>query len=219
MTRIAGAERLRRLAVTNLPTRWGPFRTQVFARESSHTRISPQTALALCLGVITTGDIPLVRIHSQCLTGELFSSLRCDCGDQLELAMHAMAQEGRGIVIYEHQEGRGIGLVAKLQSYELQDCGLDTVEANHALGFEADKRDFRLPAAVLRELGVSRVRLMTNNPAKTRVLSEAGIEVVSQVACEVSPTAHSLAYLRTKKERLGHALSLSGVEQLRAALP
>jgi len=212
MARLVGAERLGRLAVTNLPTRWGLFRTQVFAWEGAYTRTNPQTALALCLGVVATGDVPLVRIHSQCLTGELFGSLRCDCRDQLEFALCAIARENRGILIYEHQEGRGIGLVAKLQAYALQDRGLDTIEANHALGFEADKRDFRLPAAVLRELGVSRLRLMTNNPTKSRALLEAGIDVISQVACEVRPTEHSLAYLQTKKERLGHALSLSGIE-------
>lgn len=212
MSGLIGPGRPRALAVTKLPTRWGLFRTLLFGWESADSQSEQQTALALCLGVITTGDIPLVRIHSQCLTGELFSSLRCDCRDQLDLALHDIAQEGRGILVYEHQEGRGIGLVAKLQAYALQDGGLDTIEANHALGFETDKRDFRLPAAVLRELGVSRVRLMSNNPQKTRALNEAGIEVVARVSCEVPPTTHSLPYLRAKKEKLGHTLGLPAHE-------
>jgi hypothetical protein len=122
--------------------------------------------------------------------------------------MQAIAEEGRGLVIYEHQEGRGIGLMAKLQAYELQDVGIDTVEANHALGFKADCRDFSLPAAILRDLGVSRVRLLTNNPRKSRALSDAGIEVVARIPCEAAPTPYSLAYLRAKKERMGHALTL-----------
>jgi len=124
------------------------------------------------------------------------------------MAMQAIAEEGRGLVIYEYQEGRGIGLMAKLQAYELQDVGIDTVEANHALGFKADCRDFGLPAAILRDLGVSRVRLLTNNPRKVRALSDAGIEIVARIPCEAAPTPHSLRYLRTKKEKMGHALTL-----------
>ena len=131
-----------------------------------------------------TEHAPLVRIHSQCFTGEVLGSLRCDCNDQLEIAMQAIAEEGRGLVIYEHQEGRGIGLMAKLQAYALQDAGLDTVDANHALGFRADCRDFSLPAAILHELRVSRVRLLSNNPRKSRALSDAGIEVVERLPCE-----------------------------------
>jgi 3,4-dihydroxy-2-butanone 4-phosphate synthase/GTP cyclohydrolase II len=148
-----------------------------------------------------------VRIHSQCFTGEVLGSLRCDCNDQLEIAMRAIAAEGRGLVIYEHQEGRGIGLMAKLRAYELQDAGLDTVDANHALGFRADCRDFSLPAAILHELGVERVRLLSNNPHKSRALSAAGI-AVSRVPCEVAPTPYSLSYLRAKKEKMGHHLGL-----------
>jgi GTP cyclohydrolase II len=138
----------------------------------------------------------------------VFGSLRCDCGGQMQLAMQAIAQEGRGLVIYEYQEGRGIGLMAKLQAYELQDAGIDTIEANHALGFKADFRDFSLAAAILHDLRISRVRLLTNNPRKVRALSVAGIEVVERLSCEVDPTPHSLAYLQTKKQKMGHALSL-----------
>jgi GTP cyclohydrolase II len=138
----------------------------------------------------------------------MLGSLRCDCHDQLEMAMQAIAEEGRGLVIYEYQEGRGIGLMAKLEAYELQDAGLDTVEANHALGYKADCRDFSLPAAVLRQLGVKRVRLLSNNPRKADALRENGIEVVGKLACEAVPNSHSLPYLRTKKERMGHTLSL-----------
>jgi 3,4-dihydroxy-2-butanone 4-phosphate synthase/GTP cyclohydrolase II len=149
-----------------------------------------------------------LRIHSQCFTSEVFGSLRCDCSDQLETAMRAIAEEACGLVIYEHQEGRGIGLMAKLQAYSLQDAGLDTVEANEALGLMADCRTFGLPAAILRDLGISRVRLLSNNPQKSRALLDAGIEVVAQVSCEAAPNPHSLAYLRSKREKMGHTLSL-----------
>jgi GTP cyclohydrolase II len=150
----------------------------------------------------------LLRIHSQCFTGELLGSLRCDCHDQLEMAMQAISREGRGLLIYEYQEGRGIGLMAKLEAYELQDAGLDTVEANHALGFKADCRDFSLPAAILRDFSIKQVRLLSNNPRKASALIEHGIEVVARLNCEVAPNPHSLAYLRTKKERMGHLLTL-----------
>ena len=190
-----------------MPTRWGVFQTIGFERETLDGSGRVETALAMVLGDLTEGT-PLLRIHSQCLTGEVLGSLRCDCGEQLDLAMRAIAEEGRGLVIYEHQEGRGIGLMAKLRAYALQDEGLDTVEANHALGFEADCRDFSLPIAILRELGLSRVRLMTNNLQKSKALLAAGIEVVGRVRCEVAPTPESIAYLRTKKEKLGHALTL-----------
>jgi GTP cyclohydrolase II len=155
-----------------------------------------------------TEGAPLLRVHSQCLTGEVLGSLRCDCRDQLEMAMQAIAEEGRGLVIYEYQEGRGIGLIAKLEAYELQDAGFDTVEANHALGFRADYRDFSLPAAILRDLGIKRVRLLSNNPRKATALVEGGIEVTTLVACEAVPNGHSLAYLQTKKEKMGHALTM-----------
>jgi len=199
---------LRRVASTRIPTKWGTFETLGFEREFFNGTGHVETALALVLGDLKEDTAPLVRIHSQCFTGEVLGSLRCDCGDQLDLAMRAIADEGRGLVIYEHQEGRGIGLMAKLQAYSLQDKGLDTVEANRALGLAADYRDFSLPAAILSELGVTRVRLLSNNPDKSRALSDAGIDVVAMIPCEAVANSHSLAYLRAKKEKLGHALTL-----------
>jgi len=181
------------------------FQTIGFERETSNGN---ETALAIVLGDPGEDGAPLVRLHSQCFTGEVLGSLRCDCGDQLDLAMRAIAEAGTGLVVYEHQEGRGIGLMAKLQAYSLQEKGLDTVEANHALGFAADCRDFSLPAVILRELGVTSVRLLSNNPDKSRALSDAGIEVVTRIPCEAEPNNHSRAYLRAKKEKLGHALTL-----------
>jgi 3,4-dihydroxy-2-butanone 4-phosphate synthase/GTP cyclohydrolase II len=185
------------------------FQTIGFERE---TASGNETALAIVLGDPGEDGAPLVRLHSQCFTGEVLGSLRCDCGDQLDLAMRAIAEAGTGLVIYEHQEGRGIGLMAKLQAYSLQDKGLDTVEANHALGFAADCRDFSLPAAILKELGVTCVRLLSNNPDKSRALLDAGIEVVTRIPCEAEPNNHSRAYLRAKKEKLGHALTLQDDE-------
>src|SRR5712691_9686118 len=160
---------VRRVVSTRMPTKWGVFQTLGFEREISN-RV--ETALAIVIG--DPGDLmaeaPLVRVHSQCCTGEVLGSLRCDCAEQLEIAMRAIVVEGCGLLIYEYEEGRGIGLMAKLQAYALQDAGLDTVEANHALGFEADCRDFSLPAAILCDLGVGQVRLLSNNPAKIRAL-------------------------------------------------
>jgi len=193
------------VASTKLPTPSGLFQIVGFEREISNGRV--ETALAIIIGDLD-GKAPLLRIHSQCFTSEVLGSLRCDCKDQLEIAIRAIAEEGRGLVIYEHQEGRGIGLMAKLQAYSLQDAGLDTVDANHALGLEADCRDFSFPVAILRDLGLSRVRLLTNNPQKSRALGDAGIEVVAQLPCEVAPNPHSFAYLRTKKEKMGHTLTL-----------
>jgi len=200
---------VRQIVSTRIPTKWGPvFRVLGFERDVSNGSRKVESALAIVLGDLTA-PAPLLRIHSQCLTGEALGSLRCDCRDQLEIAMAAIADEGRGLVIYEYQEGRGIGLTAKLQTYALQDAGFDTIDANRALGFGADQRDFSLPVAILRELGVNRVRLLSNNPRKACALREGGIDVVAQVPCEAQPTEHSLAYLRTKKERMGHALGLA----------
>ena len=202
----AQADSIRRTNVARLPTRWGVFAALAFERRAMDGTARVETALAIILGDVTLGA-PLLRIHSQCLTGEMFGSLRCDCSDQLDIALREIAKEGCGLVIYEHQEGRGIGLMAKLQAYALQDVGLDTVDANIALGFAPDSRDFSLPAAILGELGVRNVRLLSNNPDKSRALANAGIEVMEDLACEAQPTAHSFGYLRTKKERLGHVLT------------
>jgi GTP cyclohydrolase II len=204
-----------RIVSTRMPTRWGMFEGIGFERDGSNGIQRVETALALVMGDLTKG-VPLLRIHSQCFTGEVLGSLRCDCHDQLEMAMQIIADEGRGLVIYEYQEGRGIGLMAKLEAYELQDAGLDTVEANHALGFKADCRDFGLPAAILRDLGINRVRLLSNNPRKASALIANGVEVVAQLSCEAAPNPHSFAYLRTKKERLGHVLTLQRSDATRA---
>ena len=196
-----------RIVSTRMPTKWGMFEAIGFERDMSNGTRRVETALAIVMGDLTKGA-PLLRIHSQCATGELLGSLRCDCRDQLEMAMQAIAEEGRGLVIYEYQEGRGIGLMAKLEAYELQDAGLDTVEANHALGFKADCRAFSLPAAIVRELGIKRVRLLSNNPRKASALTENGVEVMAVLSCEATPNSHSFTYLRTKKEKMGHALRL-----------
>jgi GTP cyclohydrolase II len=193
------------IASARLPTRWGMFNAIGFERDAPTSAARIETALAIVMGDPVAGT-PLLRIHSQCVTGEVLGSLRCDCHDQLEMAMQAIASEGRGLVIYEYQEGRGIGLMAKLEAYELQDAGLDTVEANHALGFKADCRDFGLSAAILRHLGIRRVRLLSNNPRKVAALEEDGIEVF-RLACDAVPSPHALAYLRAKQERMGHVLS------------
>lgn len=190
-----------------MPTKWGMFNAAGFERQAMSGVQRVDTAMAMLMGDLS-GEAPLLRIHSQCFTGEGLGSLRCDCSDQLSMAMRAIAAEGYGLVIYEYQEGRGIGLMAKLKAYELQDGGIDTVEANHVLGFSADCRDYSLPVAILREFGVNRVRLLTNNPAKARALTDAGIEVIARIPCEAKANPFSLPYLRAKKEKMDHALSL-----------
>jgi len=205
--RAATYDRLRRVAAARMPTRWGMFRAIGFERAAWEATLPLESGLALVMGDLTQGA-PLLRIHSQCFTGEGLGSLRCDCGEQLSLSMQAIADEGCGIVIYEYQEGRGIGLMAKLRAYELQDGGLDTVEANHVLGFPADCRDFSLSVAILGALRINRVRLLTNNPRKSRALSQAGIEVTARIPCEVTPTPYSVAYLRAKKDKMDHLLGL-----------
>ena len=159
------------------------------------------------MGQPTPDDVVLVRIHSQCLTGEVFGSGRCDCGAQLNLALRTIADHGTGILVYQLQEGRGIGLMNKLLAYELQDSGQDTVEANHQLGFEADHRNYELCAEALRYFGVSRLRLMSNNPQKFDALEAAGLKVVERVPIEIAPSDGTQKYLRTKKAKLGHMLS------------
>jgi GTP cyclohydrolase II len=165
-----------------------------------------EEAVALVMGDIHATP-PLVRIHSQCLTGDVFDSLRCDCRQQLEMALEMIAEAGAGVLVYEQQEGRGIGLMAKLQAYELQDQGRDTVQANEELGFKADHRGFQLPAEILAQLGLKAVRLLSNNPEKVAALEAAGIKVTERVPCEVEPNAESERYLNTKKEKLGHLFS------------
>jgi GTP cyclohydrolase II len=203
---------VRQMASADFPTRWGKFRIYGFrgelrpAEEPSQNIGKQETveeAVALVMGEVHSAP-PLVRIHSQCLTGDVFHSLRCDCRQQLELALAMISKTGTGILIYEQQEGRGIGLMAKLQAYELQDSGLDTVEANERLGFKADHRNFVLPAEMLKGLGVMRVRLLSNNPEKVAALERAGVEVVERVPCEVQPSEYAEEYLKTKKEKLGH---------------
>ncbi len=191
-----------KVAATQLPTRYGTF--QIFGFESED---KSEDVYALVMGKPAEEDAVLVRIHSQCLTGDVFGSRRCDCGEQLDFALRLIAEHGAGVLIYQLQEGRGIGLMNKLLAYELQDSGHDTVEANHQLGFEADQRNYELCADVLRHFGVSRVRLMSNNPSKFDALEAAGIHVTERVPVEIAPSARTENYLRTKKAKLGHMLS------------
>jgi len=191
----------KQVASADFPTRWGHFRIHGFTLATNNGK--PEEAVALVLGDIHTVP-PLARIHSQCLTGDVFGSLRCDCRQQLEMALSLIAGEGAGILIYEQQEGRGIGLMPKLQAYELQDTGLDTVEANEKLGFKADQREYVMPAEILKAMNVKAVRLLSNNPDKVASLERAGIKVVERVPCEVVPSSHAEDYLKVKKEKMGH---------------
>src|SRR5258706_7627477 len=195
-----------RVASTRLPTTFGVFDLIGFER-ANVDKGETESALLLMLGDLHN-RAPLLRIHSQCVTGEVLGSLRCDCRGQLELAMSAIADEGSGLVIYDYQEGRGIGLMAKLKAYAFQDQGLDTIEANEALGFDADCRDFSLAVAVLHEVKVRQVRLMTNNPQKVEALTKGGIEVIELIASEAPPSPYALSYFRTKKEKMGHSLTI-----------
>jgi GTP cyclohydrolase II len=196
---------LRHVADADFPSEFGHFRIHGFEGERNGAR---EEAVVLVMGD-PQGQPPLVRIHSQCFTGDVFHSLRCDCRAQLELAMEAVAAEGRGIIIYEMKEGRGIGLMNKLRAYSLQDQGADTVEANERLGFQPDLREYELPAAILRHFGVSAVRLLTNNPDKIAAVEQAGIRVAERVPCMPKPlTHHAVRYLKTKKKRMGHLIEL-----------
>jgi GTP cyclohydrolase II len=216
-------ELVRKLADADFPTRWGHFRILGFEGivaqpEPCNDQLPAparriETAIALVMGDIVpagpNGDAepPIVRIHSQCLTGDVFHSLRCDCRQQLELALATIADAGAGILIYENQEGRGIGLMAKLQAYELQDQGLDTIEANLELGYRADCREYELPAAILRLLGVTSVRLITNNPEKVEALESVGITVAERISADVPAEPTFERYLKTKQEKMGHLVS------------
>jgi GTP cyclohydrolase II len=206
-------ESVKKVAEADFPSRWGLFRIFGFeglmAAARPDCEPEPQTGNAVeGLVALVMGDIhsepPLVRIHSQCLTGDVFGSLRCDCRLQLELALTKIADEGGGILLYEQQEGRGIGLMAKLKAYELQDRGMDTVEANVELGFAADCRAYELPAEVLKLLGVSAVRLITNNPEKVAALEAGGVAVVERISAEVELQDTFAGYLKTKHEKMGH---------------
>ena len=199
--------RLRKVAEADFPTQFGFFRIYgfegVFA-ESAAART--EEAVVLKMGELGCPKPPLVRIHSQCLTGDVFHSLRCDCRAQLEIALESIAAEGRGLLIYEHQEGRGIGLLNKLRAYELQDHGADTVEANELLGFDSDLRNYALPGAILQFFGLKAVRLLSNNPEKVEAVEKAGVRVVQRVPCLADVLDTREAYLRTKRERMGHLL-------------
>ena len=202
------------LVTARLPTGAGSFRIHAYADHARPEAAEPH--LALVAGDLSGAEPALVRLHSECLTGDVFGSRRCDCGQQLALAMDQIGKRGRGIILYLRQEGRGIGLVNKLHAYELQDGGLDTVEANHALGFPADQRDYRVAAEILRDLGVSRVALLTNNPRKVSGLVGHGIEVVERIPLDVGRQRDNLDYLRTKQHKLGHLLHVddaSGVAE------
>jgi GTP cyclohydrolase II len=194
--------RLRKVAEADFPSQFGAFRIHGF--EGSRDGLSEE-AVALTMGDLADGP-PLVRIHSQCLTGDVFHSLRCDCRAQLEIALKMVADEGRGMVIYELQEGRGIGLLNKLRAYELQDQGADTVEANEQLGFDSDLRSYLLPGAILRHFGLNAIRLLSNNPEKVAAVENAGVAVTERVPCLVDVVESREAYLRTKKEKMGHLL-------------
>jgi len=197
---------LHQRASTDLPTEWGKFRALAFEREFARAgRTLRETAVVLMMGNLMTTP-PLVRIHSQCLTGDALGSRRCDCGMQLRLSLAMIAAEGRGALIYEEQEGRGIGLIAKLQAYELQDLGYDTVEANARLGLKNDYRDFSTAGSILKVLGITRVRLLTNNPEKITALEQQGIKVVQRVPCEPDPGPTARAYIKTKQQKLGHLM-------------
>jgi 3,4-dihydroxy 2-butanone 4-phosphate synthase/GTP cyclohydrolase II len=206
--RLSKESLVRRIATANLPTKYGGLFTAI-AYEND---VDPYHHIALVKGEIGPEDKVLVRVHSQCLTGDVFGSRRCDCEEQLHNAMAMVEKEGKGVIVYMRQEGRGIGLVNKLKAYCLQDMGKDTVEANEALGFKADMRDYGIGAQILADLGLHKIRLMTNNPRKIKGLEGYGIEVVERVSIETKPHQENIEYLRTKVKKMGHLLSLKSGE-------
>jgi len=192
-----------RVAEANLPTEWGDFRIAGY-----RSRTSDEEFVAILKGELRP-DIPtLVRIHSQCLTGDVFASTKCDCGEQLHATLQMIEKEGRGAIVYQQQEGRGIGIINKIRAYALQDQGADTIEANERLGLAVDAREYRQCAEVLFDLGLCKVRVISNNPGKLQALEEAGLEIVERVAIEIPAPARATAYLKTKKEKMGHLLEL-----------
>ena len=193
-------------AEANLPTEFGCFKIAGF-----RSTTSDEEFVALIKGKIDPAKPALVRIHSQCLTGDVFHSLKCDCGPQLKRAMEMVQAEGSGIIVYQQQEGRGIGIINKIRAYALQDQGADTIEANVKLGLPIDSREYNQCAEVIKLLGVQRVRLMSNNPDKVRALRNAGLEVVERVPLEVKSSPPAFRYLMTKKEQMGHLLQLNGI--------
>jgi 3,4-dihydroxy 2-butanone 4-phosphate synthase/GTP cyclohydrolase II len=195
---------IERVATTALPTPFGLFQLSGY-----RSRVGGEEFVALHLGDMQTAASPLVRIHSQCLTGEVFGSQRCDCGPQLQRAMEIIAEEGAGAIVYQMQEGRGIGILNKLRAYALQDEGADTVEANERLGLGIDLRNYSQCAEILFELGIRKLRLLSNNPLKILALEQAGLHVEGRVSLEMPASEFSRGYLRTKKEKLGHLLSIS----------
>jgi len=208
---------LSQAAEADFPTEYGLFRIYGFegrpvfpnsppGSPAGPARARVEEAVVLKMGDVNNGPPPLLRIHSQCLTGDVFHSLRCDCRAQLEIALREISGEGRGLIVYEQQEGRGIGLMNKLRAYELQDRGADTVEANEQLGFESDLRNYSLPGAILRHLGIASVRLMSNNPDKVKALEDAGIVVAERVPCIAAAHESRRGYLETKREKMGHLL-------------
>ena len=193
-----------KVAVANLPTKIGEFRIVGY-----RSRTSDEEFIVLFKGELERDHPTLVRIHSQCLTGDVFGSIKCDCGPQLAMAMQLIEEEGRGAIVYQQQEGRGIGIVNKIRAYALQDEGLDTVEANVHLGFEADARDYKQCAEILFDIGLCKVRVMSNNPEKIAAVKDAGLNVVERVSVEVDPEEPAVYYLKTKKEKMGHLLEFN----------
>lgn len=196
--------RLKMAAEADFPSEYGHFRIFGFEGQSGDGAV--EEYVALTMGDLSDGRPVLARIHSQCLTGDVFHSLRCDCRTQLELALEAVSREGRGLIIYEPKEGRGIGLVNKLRAYQLQDAGADTVEANESLGFEADLRDYELAGQIFNHLGIREVRLMSNNPKKIEALEKTGLRVVERVPIIAKPRESNEDYMKTKREKLGHLI-------------
>lgn len=202
--RVANESLIERIVDVNMPTEWGSFQLHAYRQTTTD-----QHHLALVKGTWEKDEPVLVRVHSSCVTGDIFGSCRCDCGPQLHASMRMVEQEGRGVIVYMNQEGRGIGLVNKLRAYKLQEEGMDTVEANLALGFGMDERDYGIGAQILRDLGVSKMRLMSNNPKKRTGLVGYGLEVVENVPIEPEANDHNRFYLETKRDKMGHSIRLN----------